>query len=280
MLRERVITALIISALLLSAVVFMSSRFFVLTMLLVFVIAAWEWANLASLTNKIHKAFYALVVAGVSALSYWHIVPFEQTSGTQGIKLLMSAAVLFWGLALIWILTYPSSVKYWASTGLRCVLGLAVLVPAYTGLVYLKEQQEQGLLVILVIAIIACADIGAYFTGKKFGKTKLARNVSPGKSWEGVLGGLACNALFALACSVAMGLSTQQTLLLVVAFVFTSLVSVVGDLFESMMKRHCGVKDSGTILPGHGGVLDRIDGWTAAVPVFTLAYLLFFSHLV
>jgi phosphatidate cytidylyltransferase len=125
----------------------------------------------------------------------------------------------------------------------------------------------------LVIAVIAAADIGAYFSGRRFGRRKLAAQVSPNKTWEGFWGGTLANAVFALVLALVMQCNLLQTLGLIAAMVLVSCASVLGDLFESMMKRERGIKDSSHLLPGHGGVLDRLDGWTAAVPVFTALYL-------
>jgi len=146
------------------------------------------------------------------------------------------------------------------------------LVPAWIGLFFIRSHDQGSWLVLLLVAIVACADIGAYFAGKRFGRHRLAATVSPGKSWEGFVGGLFASVIFALIVGQVWAPTERLWLLALVAP--TALVSVVGDLLESMVKRHRGVKDSGLILPGHGGVLDRVDGITAAVPVFALTLLI------
>ena len=156
-------------------------------------------------------------------------------------------------------------------------MGLFVLLPAWVGLNHLRTGAFQfgdtanNLLVILyVFLLVWVADIGAYFAGRAFGKAKLAPRVSPGKSWAGVWGGLVAVGLLALVASLLVAASAQQTLLLILASLFTGLVSVLGDLLESMLKRFRGIKDSSQLLPGHGGIMDRIDSLTAAIPVFAL----------
>jgi phosphatidate cytidylyltransferase len=125
-------------------------------------------------------------------------------------------------------------------------------------------------LILLIVAVVASADIGGYFTGRAWGKHKLKPAVSPGKTWEGFAGGVAANILLAL---VLWQVTGSNLVILLAIILPTSLVSVLGDLLESMVKRHRGIKDSGALLPGHGGVLDRVDSLTAAAPVFALALL-------
>jgi phosphatidate cytidylyltransferase len=152
-----------------------------------------------------------------------------------------------------------------------------VLVPAWVGLNYLRSGElrfgltDNNLLLILyVFVLVWVADVGAYFSGRKFGKAKLAPRVSPGKSWAGVWGGLAAVAVFAWAVSQTLGAEAGQSVALIIISVVTAAVSVLGDLFESMLKRFRGIKDSSRLLPGHGGIMDRIDSLTAAIPIFTL----------
>ncbi len=163
------------------------------------------------------------------------------------------------------------------SLPVRAVMGLFVLVPAWVGLNHLRtggfqfgDSSNNLLLILYVFCVVWVADIGAYFAGRAFGKAKLAPRVSPGKSWAGVWGGLVAVGAFALVVSFLASAGAGQTLLLIVASLATGLVSVLGDLLESMLKRHRGIKDSSQLLPGHGGIMDRIDSLTAAIPVFAL----------
>ncbi|WP_338036112.1 phosphatidate cytidylyltransferase [Halomonas binhaiensis] len=147
-------------------------------------------------------------------------------------------------------------------------------MPTWIGFNVLRDSG--GVWLLFVLLLVWCADTGAYFFGRAFGKRKLAPKVSPGKSWEGVLGGMGVTAFLAVIFSLWQSLDLGATIVLVVVTLGVTLTSVLGDLLESMLKRHRGLKDSSQLLPGHGGILDRIDSLTAAVPVFAL----FFSWLV
>ena len=153
-------------------------------------------------------------------------------------------------------------------------MGLLVLVPTWFALMALRLHSNGVGLIFVLIALVTAADIGAYFTGKAWGKAKLAPNVSPGKSWAGFWGGLVTSALLALSLWWLLDGGQHSGLAVMAIAVATSLASVLGDLLESMVKREQGVKDSGRILPGHGGMLDRLDSMTAAAPVFALCLLL------
>jgi phosphatidate cytidylyltransferase len=186
-------------------------------------------------------------------------------------------ALLWWLVGFVLVASYPKGSDRWHSVPARGAMGLLVLVPAWVGLNYLRSgefnfaQTDNNLLLILyVFLLVWVADIGAYFSGRKFGKAKLAPRVSPGKSWAGVWGGLAAVAVFSLVVSQALGAEAGQSIALIIISVVTAAVSVLGDLFESMLKRFRGIKDSSGLLPGHGGIMDRIDSLTAAIPVFTL----------
>jgi phosphatidate cytidylyltransferase len=174
---------------------------------------------------------------------------------------LLYVAAVWWVAALIWIVAIPTAVN----SATAAVAGLFVLIPAWFALVKLHEHGPSVLLFLLLLVV--AADVGAYFSGRKFGRNKLAPKVSPGKTWEGVFGGL-----FGAALVAAVGVSWFGVP--AVPFVALSLIaviaSIVGDLTESLFKRHAGIKDSGSLLPGHGGVLDRVDSVTAAAPVFLI----------
>ena len=227
---------------------------------------AWEWANMSGLTTQPLRLAYSAVVMLVLAGLY--------TMTAHGVLWL---ALLWWIVAFALVATYPKNSVRWGSVPVRALMGLLVLVPAWVGLNYLRNGEfkfaltDNNLLLILyVFALVWVADIGAYFSGRKFGKSKLAPRVSPGKSWAGVWGGLAAVALFALVVSQAFGAVAGQSFVLFVISVLTAAVSVLGDLLESMFKRFRGIKDSSRLLPGHGGIMDRIDSLTAAIPIFTL----------
>lgn len=280
-LRQRVITAVVIAAGFLVLVLVAHLFSFEIAVGIVFLVSAWEWAGLSGFVHWKQRLIYVALFLGVVITVQYltHIAYVPLTIDVAALPdlaptaVLMQAAVVFWLFALLAIITYPGSERIWGYRITRALLGPLLLLPAWAGVVLLKQQHPGGLLVLWVVAIIALADIGAYFAGITFGKHKLAPLVSPGKSWEGVAGGLLANVVFAGVLSFYLGLSAEEFFMLVIVHALVTVASVIGDLFESMVKRHQGVKDSGTLLPGHGGVLDRIDGWMAAVPVFTLAYL-------
>jgi phosphatidate cytidylyltransferase len=186
----------------------------------------------------------------------------------------------WWALAIGLVFTYPRSAEFWTHQFLlKLIAGLLTILPFAVALLLLRSTHAAtqgiaygGQLLLTVLAMIWAADSGAYFTGRRFGKRKLMPAVSPGKTIEGMLGGLAAAAVVALIGAWLLELSTADWGYFVLASIITVLASVFGDLVESMFKRQAGVKDSGRILPGHGGVLDRVDSLTAALPVFAFCY--------
>lgn len=264
MLKERVITALAIAAVFIGILFFCPPSLFIAFVALVMTVAAWEWANLCNLTSRPQRAAFAGVAIVIAALL---MAILHRTSWIRLEQTLVLSCV-WWAVALLWVQGYPSSAILWRSSLVRMIMGLLVLVPAFLSLAYLRSFPEGHWYVIAIVLLVAAADIGAYFAGRRFGRHKLAPSVSPGKTWEGVAGGLMAVAVMGILFAFAF--EAKLAVVLAVALP-AALVSVVGDLLESMLKRHRGVKDSGHILPGHGGALDRIDGLVAAVPVFTLA---------
>lgn len=266
MLKTRVITALILAPIAVGGIFFLPPVGFAIFTGLIIAIGGWEWANMAGLTAQAARCAYAAAIALI-LYSLWHVHALS----------VLWLALLWWLVALVLVRAYPVLSDYWKAVPVRAILGLLVVVPAWVGLNHLRTgvvdfgQVTSGLLFILyVFFIVWVADIGAYFAGRAFGKAKLAPRVSPGKSWAGVWGGQVAVAVLAIVASLLVGASLPQTLLLVVVSLVTGLVSVVGDLLESMFKRYRGIKDSSQLLPGHGGILDRIDSLTAAIPVFAL----------
>jgi phosphatidate cytidylyltransferase len=272
MLKQRVITAIILTAIFLGALFGLSAQYFPFFIGAVVLIGAWEWANLSSLGALWQRAAYALVIAGLVSVLACQIglCGSEQTLNLGLIKSVLIVACGWWALALLLVQGYPSSAILWGHPALRLLVGVLVLVPTWLALVYIRFQPQGAWLVVMIAGVVAAADIGGYFAGRKFGKRKLAPAVSPGKTWEGFTGGLIANLLLG---SLIAYLTDSNICLLLAIIVPTSLFSVLGDLLESMVKRHAGVKDSGVILPGHGGILDRVDSITAAAPVFALAVL-------
>lgn len=249
---------------------------FVLSIALLLLISAWEWADLAYLQRPLQRVGY-VVITGLLLLIAAIIadVALRLTHLTMNVEMvcyLLSIAVGWWALAFLWLQSYPSSAVLWGSRWMLALMGWLVLIPSWLALVYLRSLDNGSGLILLVVMTVVIADVGAYFFGKLLGKHPLASVVSPGKSWEGLWGGLVACAVFAVLTAWAVEFSQWRQLLIIVVIV--ALASIIGDLVESMVKRHRGIKDSGSILPGHGGILDRIDGLTAALPVFALAVIL------
>lgn len=223
-------------------------------------IAAHEWTKLMPAQRKpMHFVLLVLLLTMISLLfpKVWLI------------WWLMS--VVIWLMALAWVWQYPTRTQWY---GRRLMtMGVIILTAAITAMFYLWQQSPWWLMYVFIL--VWCADSGAYFVGRKFGKTKMAPNVSPNKSMQGLYGGLTVGMGVALFISMYWLKYTGSVLLVFMLLsAMTIMASVLGDLFESMLKRRAGIKDSGTLLPGHGGVLDRIDSLLSATPIFALGYLL------
>ncbi|MFP6848906.1 MAG: phosphatidate cytidylyltransferase [Pseudomonas sp.] len=259
MLKQRIITALVLLPFALGGFFLLEGALFALFIGAVVSLGAWEWARLAGFTAQTQRVAYALLVAvllfglyQLPELSTW----------------LLLLGVVWWGGATFLVLGYPASSQYWAGTPVKLVIGLLILLPAWQGLVLFKQWPEANWLILAVMVLVWGADIGAYFSGRRFGKRKLAPQVSPGKSWEGVFGGLLATLLICIGVGLYRDWSFVSLVLALLGTALVVLISVVGDLTESMFKRQAGIKDSSNLLPGHGGVLDRIDSLTAAIPLF------------
>ncbi|EMP57012.1 phosphatidate cytidylyltransferase [Marinobacter santoriniensis NKSG1] len=266
MLKTRIITALILAPLAIGGIFFLPPLGFAVFTGAIITIGAWEWANMAGIVGQGGRILYAVATA---------LILFGLLNIPAVIVLWL--ALVWWFVCFLLVRNYPSGSLRWGNLPFRALMGLFVLVPAWVGLNHLRtggfqfgtvENNLWGIL--YVFCVVWVADIGAYFAGRAFGKKKLAPRVSPGKSWAGVWGGLLAVGVFAVIVSYLASASGQEMGLLVLASLVTGLVSVLGDLLESMLKRFRGIKDSSQLLPGHGGIMDRIDSLTAAIPVFAL----------
>lgn len=267
MLKERVITALVLLPIVIWCVFFAPNSWaFTIFAGLIVSVAAWEWTNLMRWQQPLARgAFVALIVASLGALLAFPVL--------AGIKLpLYGLSLIFWLVALRLVRGYPNNTALWANVSVLLPVGFILLVPAWSGLVELHKISHWWLLYVFVL--VWGADTGAYFAGRTFGKTKLAPAVSPGKTVEGLVGGLLVTGAIMVGVAIHRGLEGQRFWAFLGLSLLTVLASVLGDLLESMVKRQAGVKDSGNIFPGHGGALDRIDSLTAAAPIFMLGWLL------
>lgn len=274
MLKQRIITAVILVPAVLAAIFVLPVPHFALLMAMVLLVAAWEWSNIMGVEGMLKRCAYVALMALIQ-LALFISMDFALSEPTVPEVLVLSVALAWWVLALVWVMRFPQSSRQWGySIALKGLMGLLVLVPAWLALVRLQAQNPWW--VVYVMAIVWGADTGAYFVGRKWGRRKLAQQVSPGKSVEGLLGGFIVTLMIAGLVAIQIDLSAYQFLGFILLTGFVCLASVLGDLLESMMKRHRGIKDSGHILPGHGGILDRIDSLTAAAPLFLLAWHLLF----
>lgn len=275
MLRTRVLTAAILAVALLAALFALPPVGWTSVAAVVLALAAWEWWGFAR-GARIPRAAYALGVAALGALAAWAL---GLAGGRPGALLLYpvyALALIFWlGAVPLWLHRLPAA----PAASLILTVGLIVLVPTFLALVQLRNIHPAALL--LTMGIVWVADIAAFFAGRQFGGRKLAPRVSPGKTWAGLYGALIAAGVYGLAWA---GQSPRympplvrdvpgSVLWMLVLVEALAVLAALGDLFESALKRQAGLKDSGRILPGHGGVLDRIDALTATLPVAALAWM-------
>jgi phosphatidate cytidylyltransferase len=252
-LKERVITALIAVAVLLLVLFVLPQAAAQIVIGLLILAGAWEWSGFLGSRSTALRAGYVILIAALMGLNSW-LAP--HING-----LLFQVALVWWVCALVWTLFYPTPIP----AAVRWIAGVLVLLPLYNALIVLYLASPAVLLGVLLI--VWAADTGAFVAGKLFGRVKLAPQISPGKTWEGVIGGLLTVAVLAAAGGWFFGLRIG---VLVPFCLAIACASVVGDLTVSMFKRTSGLKDSGTLFPGHGGVLDRVDSVAAAAPLFAL----------
>ena len=264
MLIKRLLTAVFLVPLVVIATLKLDNSEFVMAAMLVLVIGSWEFSSLIKMRHWLAKTSY--VVALIAATYYLNQAPFW-------LMPLLVITLLWWVINSYWIISFPRHTRYWHSfITTRLVNGFFFFVPLVVALSALHQIDSS--LVLLLLALIWAADSGAYIVGRAIGKNKLLPNVSPGKTIEGVLGGT----LFSLGVMfvyVRFGFENaafEQYFFYGVLSLVVTLASILGDLFESLHKRLAGVKDSGILLPGHGGLFDRIDSLTASAPIFFLAY--------
>lgn len=273
-LAQRVATAAILIPLVLGALFLLSPRAWGLVTLAIVAGAAHEWARLARLGRRLEIVFVVVVVAFGLALLYADAMGFSRGWPERVVLAVCGAAVVFWiAIAPAWL------ARGWSTAHPLAMMAAGWVVLVATWVAVVELQAHSPWLALAAMAVVWVADTAAYFTGRRFGKRKLAPTISPNKTWEGVWGALAAVAIYALALvpwAADAGYAGAREAIALVGFVVFAVVlgavSIVGDLHESMLKRQAGVKDSGTLLPGHGGVLDRIDALIPAMPVALLLY--------
>lgn len=270
MLLQRVLTAGILAPIVILIILFAPTGGFALIAAAAFLAALWEWSRLSGLKNAVLQGVYLLVAAGLF-ITLWLL---RDTVLTTVILLF---GVAWWVLACVWLRHFVfGAAPTPENRTLKLVAGAFVVLPAWVAMVSIDARVPHGHgLTLLALVIVWAADIGAYFSGRTFGKRKLAPQISPGKTWAGAYGALVAGALVTtLGGWWLLDVHGAELIGMALLALLTVSASIVGDLIESLMKRHAQVKDSGTMVPGHGGLMDRLDSVFAALPVFAAGLML------
>ncbi|RXJ72507.1 CDP-diglyceride synthetase [Veronia nyctiphanis] len=278
MLKQRILTAAVLAPLVVAGIFYLPFEMFVGAIAIVTLLGHWEWTKFVTPLSRIKHFITPAILLAVSLVA----LPFDVSSlnlVVSGATAVALIGALWWLLASGMVLSYPNKTAWWRDSGvMRQVFGVLTLLPFMWSVLYLRAQEYNvdslmgAKLVLLVCLLVWSADSGAYFAGKRFGKRKMAPNVSPNKTIEGLLGGMLAAMVVTVTFADLLDIPFSSLPVLGLIALVTAFASVLGDLAESMFKRVAGVKDSGNILPGHGGILDRIDSLTAAFPVFTVMY--------
>ncbi|WP_319557597.1 phosphatidate cytidylyltransferase [Thiomicrorhabdus sp.] len=263
MLKQRVITALVLSLLSLLALFFIEEWLWELLALLLGAVAAWEWAGFSRWTSKLQRGVFSALVTGLSFI-FLNLLKQEDLWMLGLIELAVAALV---------VLRYQfTGGRFGLKIDVGILLSGVLAITVFTNVLVFFREDFSPWILLISLAVVWAMDTGAYFSGKRFGRHKLARHVSPGKTWEGVVGGALVAFVFSwLSLSAMFAGSDYSALPAAIMLAFIAVLSVFGDLFESVLKRQVSIKDSGKILPGHGGILDRIDSLLIALP---LSYLM------
>lgn len=275
MTKTRLLAALIMAPVAILLVLFVSTPVLAALTAVLFLAALWEWLKLADVDDTLARTILLACNLALMVALVWG------SRSAQGgsfalLQLVIVIGVAWWLLAILWLRHYHFASDHAShARAFKLVAGSLAVVPAWCALGVIHASEPNGhQWLLLALFLVWAADTGAYFAGRKFGgkvfSRKLAPRISPNKTIEGLLGGLTLALAVAIAGALLIGAGVEQLPAIGAVALATVLFSVVGDLFESMLKRHVGVKDSGNLIPGHGGVLDRLDGVLAALPVFAL----------
>ncbi len=270
MLLQRAITAAILAPLVILVILFGSTAVLAAVAALAFLAALWEWARLSGLNSVALQVLWLVVSAAVFVLLW-------MARATLVAPAVTGLGVLWWLLACVWLRHFAyGAAPTQENRAMKLLAGALVIFPAWMAVITIHASLPHGHgLALLALVIVWAADIGAYFSGRAFGQRKLAPQISPGKTWAGVYGALMAGVLVtALGGWWLLDMRGGQLAGLAVLAAITVAASIVGDLVESLMKRHAQVKDSGSMIPGHGGIMDRMDSVFAALPVFAAGVLL------
>lgn len=285
MLKQRVLSAIVMLAVAIVALFWLPPLPFTLALAAIVVLGMWEWAQFVGFKRPIARAIVAFVTFGVLIFPIMASSDYIQATRflTDETTPLLFLGVIWWLIAVILVVSYPKSADWWSkSVAAKFIFGFSTLIPFLIGVLALRfnnyhfDAYQGTYLLLYVFLLVWGADTGAYFVGRALGKHKLAPKVSPGKSWEGAMGGVITSGIIAviflnLAPNNVFG-RELDTVPFILLSTITVAISIFGDLTESMFKRQAGIKDSSNLIPGHGGILDRIDSLTAAVPVFAVGF--------
>lgn len=276
MLKQRILTAFILGPLILWSVVAFSHRALAVEFGVILTIAAWEWARLSGIHHQFGRIAYSVGTAG--AMLGITILMHTRADFLQPI---LSVVVIGWFVALVAVFVFDRQKKHEPkplsgnNIAINLIFGLIILIGAFIALTGMHRLNQYGYVFILILLILIwVADSAAYFSGKAFGKHKLAPQISPGKTWEGVIGAFMATLVCAFIVTILLEYSVEKAVFFIVIALLTVMISIVGDLIESLFKRRANMKDSSHLLPGHGGILDRVDSLLAAAPVFLFGLLL------
>jgi len=261
-LQQRIVTACVLIPIVILGVFYLPGSLFSLVVAIILSLAAWEWSSLAHLSEVWQRILYI-------GLLWWGF----SIAQLLLVKVTLWISLVWWLFVFCLILLYPNINKSIFRGWFGCLFSFFVFIPFLIALNMLHRMSSVN--VLFVLCLIWAADIGAYFSGMLWGKRKLAPKISPGKTIEGLYGGIVSALIVAAVFTIFAKIEFSKLLPWMILVILVVLFSVFGDLFESIMKRQAGVKDSGQWIPGNGGILDRIDSLTAAIPLFTLGLLLF-----
>lgn len=281
MLKARILSALVLISLVFIVLFVFPPLLFASICALLIVLSIWEWTQFAKIKQPLLRGIITSIAAAFLYLFIYANSDFIASGNilNSTTELMILFALIWWVVAFILVMSYPKSTSFWGNSSVAQIFfAFFTLVPFFLSLLALRfyhynSNPYQGITLLLyVFLLVWAADTGAYFAGRQFGKHKLAEKVSPKKTWEGVIGGIVLTAIVAAIFLMITPLYAESNLSfaeLIAVSVLTVIVSILGDLTESMLKRHCGIKDSSQLIPGHGGILDRIDSLTAALPIFS-----------
>jgi phosphatidate cytidylyltransferase len=269
-LRARFLTAIILAPLAIAGILYLPTLYFAIALGLIFLLGSWEWSRIMGIERRRLRGLLVLVNLALMVV-LWHVL-----SPAHWIYPAL-IGVFWWFASVLWLRRTQFGHAHMSE--IKAAVGSLLIIPAWSAAILMHGGTAHGAFsgrswFLFVVCLIWVADIGAYFSGRRFGKKKLAPSISPGKTREGVYGAMCLSAIYALGCGLWAQMPLPATLILVLLALIVVLFSIVGDLFESLMKRQANLKDSGSLLPGHGGVLDRIDSLLAALPVFAAGQLL------